>query len=69
MIRYYTSGFDNKNAFGHGMGDMLKGELKDTKSIVYIPGGIQKLKKTKEVYIPAFTNHFKKNHFLHFQTL
>ena len=59
MIRYYCSGFDSNNAFGHGMGDMLKRELKDTKSIVYVPGGIQKLKKTKEVYLPAFTNHFK----------
>ena len=31
MIRYYCSGFDINNAFGHGLGDMFKTELKDTK--------------------------------------
>lgn len=28
MIRYYCSGFDTNNAFGHGLGVMFKQELK-----------------------------------------
>ena len=47
MIRYYCSGFDMNNAFGHGLGVMFKSELKDTKSIVYIPGGSDKIEKVK----------------------
>lgn len=60
MTRYYCSGFDVNNIFGHGLGKMLKSELKDMKSIVYIPGGIEKIEKTKTKYIPNFTNNFKK---------
>ena len=59
MIRYYCSGFDINNAFGHGLGDMFKKELKDNKSIVYIPGSPNKIEKAKNIYIPAFTEHFK----------
>lgn len=59
MIRYYCSGFDVNNAFGHGLGDMFKTELKDTKSIVYVPGSPEKIEKAKTKYIPVFTNHFK----------
>ncbi len=59
MIRYYCSGFDINNAFGHGLGNMFKTELKDTKSIVYIPGGADKMQKVREKYVPAFTEHFK----------
>lgn len=59
MIRYYCSGFDVNNAFGHGLGDMFKTELRDTKSIVYIPGSPEKIEKAKTKYIPLFTNHFK----------
>lgn len=59
MIRYYCSGFDVENAFGHGLGEMFKNELKDTKSIVYIPGSPEKIEKTKTKYVPIFTNHFK----------
>ena len=59
MIRYYCSGFDKDNAFGHGLGDMFKSELVDTKSIVYIPGGADKMPKVREKYVPAFTEHFK----------
>lgn len=59
MIRYYCSGFDVNNAFGHGLGDMFKSELKDTKSIVYIPGSPEKIEKAKTKYVPAFTTHFK----------
>lgn len=59
MIRYYCSGFDINDAFGHGLGEMFKFELKDTKSIVYIPGSPEKIEKAKTKYIPAFTKHFK----------
>ena len=59
MIRYYCSGFDVNNAFGHGLGDMFKSELRNTKSVVYIPGGPEKIEKAKTKYIPVFTNHFK----------
>ena len=59
MIRYYCSGFDINDAFGHGLGEMFKLELKDTKSIVYIPGSPEKIEKVKTKYIPAFTEHFK----------
>ena len=30
MTRYYCSGFDINNAFGHGLGDMFLNELKNT---------------------------------------
>ncbi|MGN0145468.1 MAG: Type 1 glutamine amidotransferase-like domain-containing protein [Clostridium sp.] len=59
MIRYYCSGFDINDAFGHGLGEMFKFELKDTKSIVYIPGSPEKIEKAKIKYIPSFTEHFK----------
>lgn len=59
MIRYYCSGFDTNNTFGHGLGDMFKDELRDKKSIVYIPGSPEKIEKAKTKYIPLFTNHFK----------
>lgn len=59
MTRYYCSGFDINNAFGHGLGDMFLSELKDTKSIVYIPGSPEKIQKSREKYVPAFTEHFK----------
>ena len=59
MFRYYCSGFDINNAFGHGLGEMFKTELKDTKSIVYIPGSPEKIEKSKTKYIPVFTEHFK----------
>ena len=59
MTRYYCSGFDFNNAFGHGLADMFLSELKDRKSIVYIPGGVDKMQKVREKYVPAFTEHFK----------
>ena len=58
MVRYYCSGYDINNAFGHGLGDMFKNELKETKSIVYIPGGVEKIEKVQTKYFPAFTIHF-----------
>lgn len=60
MIRYYCSGFDVSDAFGHGLGEMFRSELLKTKSIVYIPGGYKKVEKAKTKYIPTFTEHFKK---------
>lgn len=59
MVRYYCSGFDIENAFGHGLGDMFKAELKNNDSIVYIPGSPEKIEKAKTKYIPSFTKHFK----------
>mgnify|MGYP001022459328 CR=1 FL=1 len=59
MTRYYCNGFDINNAFGHRLGDMFLNELKDRKSIVYIPGGADKMQKVREIYVPAFTEHFK----------
>ena len=59
MIRYYCSGFDVDNAFGHGLGEMFKSELADTKSIVYVPGGADKIQKVRDKYVPIFTEHFK----------
>lgn len=60
MTRYYCSGFDINNAFGHGLGDMFLSELKDRKSIVYIPGGADKMQKVRKKYVPVFTEYFKK---------
>jgi len=60
VIRYYCSGFDINDAFGHGLGDMFKVELTDKKSIVYIPGSPEKIEKAKTKYVPAFTEHFKR---------
>lgn len=59
MTRYYCSGFDINNAFGHGLGSMFLNELNNTKSIVYVPGGADKMQKVREKYVPAFTEHFK----------
>ncbi len=60
MVRYYCSGFDVGNAFGHGLGEMFKTELKDTKNVVYIPGSPVKMEKARAKYVPAFVEHFKK---------
>ncbi len=59
MVRYYCSGFDLDNIFGHGLGNMLKDELKNTKSIVYVPGGAEKVEKARLKHIPNFTKHFQ----------
>lgn len=62
MIRYYCSGFDVSNIFGHGLGDMIKEELVDTKSIVYIPGSPknkEKLEKAENKYLPNFRKCFE----------
>lgn len=59
MIRYYCSGFDINNAFGHGLGSMFLSELKNTNSIVYVPCGADRVQKVREKNVPAFTEHFK----------
>jgi len=68
MIRYYCSGFDLDNIFGHGLGEMLKSELEKTKNIVYIPGGVSKVEKARARHIPEFTAHFK-NAGIKFETI
>lgn len=59
-INYFCSGFDIENAFGRGLGERFKSELKDAKSIVFIPGGINKIEKARDKYIPLFLEHFRK---------
>ena len=59
MTRHYCSGFDIHNAFGHGLGEMFKRELADTGSIVFIPGGVDKIEKAVKKSIPVFIEHFK----------
>lgn len=61
-INYFCSGFDINNAFWSELAYQLKEDLKNTKRIVYIPGSIKenKIEKAKNVYIPSFTEHFRK---------
>ena len=59
MTRYYCSGFDINDCFGHGLGRMFKSELANTNSIVFIPGGVSKVEKAKSKYVPLFLKHFK----------
>lgn len=47
MTRYYCSGFDINDCFGHGLGQMFKSELANTNSIVFIPGGVSKVEKSQ----------------------
>lgn len=59
-INYFCSGFDIGNCFDHGLGERFKNEIKDTKSIVFIPGGIEKIDKARNKYVPIFLEQFKK---------
>ena len=59
-MRIYCSGFESENSFGHGLDKIFLNELKEYKSIVYIPGGEAKIEKSINKYIPSFHNHFKK---------
>ena len=59
-INYFCSGFDIDNAFGRGLGERFRNELKDTKSIVFIPGGLNKIEKARDKYVPIFLEHFRK---------
>ena len=58
-VYYYASGFDINNAFFSSLKTRLKEDIKDYKSIVYIPASLN-LEKTLNKYMPAFTDHFKK---------
>lgn len=58
-VYYYASGFDINNAFFPSLKTRLKEDIKDYKSIVYIPAS-NNLDKTLNKYLPAFTEHFKK---------
>ena len=58
-VYYYASGFNINNAFFPSLKTRLKEDIKDYKSIVYIPAS-NNLEKTLDKYIPAFTDHFKK---------
>ncbi len=61
MVRYYCSGFDVTNIFGHGLGKMLKAELNGTKSIVFVPGSTatEKIEKAKNKHSQNFINSLK----------
>lgn len=59
LTRYYCSGFDVNNAFGYRLGEMFRRELTDRKSIVFVPGGAEKIEKAGKKHIPAFIEHFK----------
>lgn len=59
-VNYFCSGFDINNAFWPELANKFKSEMKDTKSVVYIPGGPSKIEKSLTKYVPAFTEHFKK---------
>lgn len=57
-VNYFCSGFDINHAFWKELADRFKSEIKDTKSIVFIPGGIDKIEKAKTRYVPIFLEHF-----------
>ncbi len=59
MTRYYCSGFDITNAFGHGLGEQFRQELESTGSIVFIPGGAERVEKAKNKTVPIFLEHLK----------
>lgn len=58
-IYYYCSGFNINNAFFSKLENRLKEDIKEYKSIVYIPAS-NNLEKTLNKYVPAFTEHFNK---------
>ena len=58
-IYYYCSGFNINNAFFKKLETRLKEDIKEYKSIVYIPAS-NNLEKTLNKYVPAFTEHFNK---------
>ena len=57
-VNYFCSGFDINHAFWKELSDRFKSEMKDTKSIVFIPGGVNKIEKVKTKYVPIFLEHF-----------
>lgn len=59
-VNYFCSGFDTNNAFWPELAIRFKEDMNDTRSIVYIPGGLKKVEKAKVKYVPFFTEEFKK---------
>ena len=59
MARYYCSGFDITNAFGQGLGEQFRKELKSTRSIVFIPAGAERVEKANNKTVPIFLEHLK----------
>ena len=59
MARYYCSGFDITNAFGQGLGEQFRKELKSTGSVVFIPAGAERVEKAKNKTVPIFLEHLK----------
>ena len=61
-VNYFCSGFNPKNAFWPELAKQLKKDLSVTERIVYIPGSDmpEKIEKTLNKLIPAFTEHFSK---------
>ncbi|MBQ9072240.1 MAG: Type 1 glutamine amidotransferase-like domain-containing protein [Bacilli bacterium] len=51
-----------ENVFFHELAQKLKSDLNSTNRIVYIPGSTkpEKIEKAKKVYVPLFTEHFKR---------
>ena len=64
MTRYYCIGFVINNAFGNVLGEMFKKELTDNKSIVFIPGGVDKIEKSSFVMLMG-GNPFKQKELCH----
>lgn len=60
-INYFCSGFDDKEAFWPELAERFRQDMKDTKSIVYIPGDPGKLEETRLKYMPDFTEHLKRS--------
>ncbi len=59
MARYYCSGFDVANAFGHGLGEQFQQEIKRYGNIVFIPAGAERVEKAKNKTVPIFLEHLK----------
>lgn len=64
MVRYYCSGYDIKDPFGNGLGDMIKNELSNTNSVVYVVGSPkkpEKIEKAENIYKKNFDESFARN--------
>lgn len=64
MIRYYCSGYDIKDPFGNGLGDMIKNELSNTNSVVYVVGSPkkpEKIEKAENKHKKNFDESFARN--------
>lgn len=68
MVRYYCSGYDVNNIFGHGLGEMINNELIKKENLLFIPCGQKGYDKNenrdkgenpKEKYTDSFIRQFK----------